>query len=70
MQIIVDKTLEILSKDFNLSKEDMLKEGVKYFLEKKLREIKSESYRITGKYKISLVEEFETLYREGVIYGG
>ena len=62
MQITVDKTLEILSKDFNLLKEDILKEGVKYFLEKKLRKIKSESYRITGKYKISSVEEFETLY--------
>jgi len=29
MQITVDKTLEILSKDFNLSKEDILKEGLK-----------------------------------------
>ena len=67
MQITVDKTLEILSKDFNLSKEDILKEGLKYFLEKRLREIKSDIYRITGKYKISSVEEFETLYRVGKI---
>ena len=67
MQITVDKTLEILSRDFNLSKEDILKEGLKYFLEKRLREIKSEIYRITGKYKISSVEEFETLYGEGKI---
>lgn len=67
MQITVDKTLEILSKDFNLSKEDILKEGLKYFLEKRLREIKSEIFRITGKYKISSIEEFEALYREGKI---
>lgn len=67
MQITADETLEIISKDFNLSKEAILKEGLKYFLERRLREIKSEIYRITGKYKISSVEEFETLYREGKI---
>lgn len=67
MQITANKALEILSKDFNLSEEAILKEGLKYFLERRLREIKSEIYRITGKYKISSVEEFETLYREGKI---
>jgi hypothetical protein len=67
MQITADKTLEIISKDFNLSKEEILKEGLKYFLERRLREIRSEIYRITGKYNISSVEEFETLYREGKI---
>ncbi len=67
MQITVDKTLEILSKDFNLSKEDILKEGLKYFLEKRLKEIKSEIFRIAGKYKVSSIEEFDRLYREGKI---
>lgn len=67
MQSAVNKTLDVLSKEFNLSSEAILKEGLRYFLERKLREIKSEIYRITGKYKIVSVEEFEALYKEGKI---
>jgi len=67
MQIETNKTLEILAKELNLSKDVIIKEGLKVFLEKKLREIKTEIFRITGKYKISSVEEFEELYKGGQI---
>jgi len=67
MQIETNKTLEVLAKEFSLSKDVIIKEGLKIFLERKLREIKTEIFRITGEYKISSVEEFEELYKRGEI---
>ena len=67
MQIETNKTLEVLSKEFSLSKDVIIKEGLKIFLERKLREIKTEIFRITGKYKITSVEEFEQLYKTGEV---
>ena len=55
---------EALSED---AKEEMIRESLKVFLEKKLREIKTEMYEIRVKYKVSSVEEFEELYRRGQI---
>ncbi len=60
-------TLEVLSKEFSLSKDEICREGVKYFLEKKLREIKTEIFKIAGRYKISSIEEFDELYKKGKI---
>jgi hypothetical protein len=65
MQTENNKTLEVLAKEFNLSKDTILKESLQIFLEKKLREIKTEIFKITGKYKISSIEEFEELYKKG-----
>jgi hypothetical protein len=45
----------------------MLREGLKLFLERKLREIKSEIFKIRTKYGVSSVEEFEELYRKGKV---
>ncbi len=67
MQTATNKTLEVLAKEFSLSKDVIIKEGLKIFLERRLREIKTEIFRITGKYKISSVEEFEELYKRGEI---
>ena len=67
MQTEPNKALEILSKEFSLSKNVIIEESLKIFLERKSREIKTEIFRITGKYKISSVEEFEGLYKRGEI---
>ena len=67
MQVETNKTLEIIAKEFSLSKDVVIQEGLKIFLERKLREIKTEIFRITGKYKISSVKEFEELYKKGEI---
>lgn len=65
MQIETNKTLDVLAKEFSLSKDAVIIEGLKIFLERKLREIKTEIFRITGKYNISSVEEFDKLYKRG-----
>ena len=50
MQTVTDKTLDVLAKEFSLSRDLLVKESLKVFLEKKLREIKTEVFRLTGKY--------------------
>ena len=67
MQAVTDKTLDILAKEFSLSRDLLVKESLKVFLERKLREIKTEVFRLTGKYSISSVEELEELYKKGQI---
>lgn len=59
------KELDALAEKLNLSKDEMLRESLKTFLERKLREIKTEIFKIRTKYGVSSVEEFEELYRKG-----
>jgi len=66
MQPKVEK-LDILAREFNLSKEAIIEESLTIFLERKLREIKTEIFKIRGKYGISSVEKLEELYRKGKI---
>ena len=61
------KELEDLAEKLNISKDEMIRESLKVFLERKLREIKAEIFEIRVKYKVSSVEEFEELYRRGEI---
>jgi len=59
--------LEMLAHQLNLSKDALIEESLKVFLQRKLREVKTEIFRIAGKYKISSVEELEELYRKGQV---
>ncbi len=63
----VKKIINALSEELNLSKENVIKEGVRTFLEKNLREVKAEIFRLTGKYGIRSVEEMEERYKEGTL---
>jgi len=59
--------IEALAKKLNIPKEEMLRESLKVFLERKLREVKTEIFKITTKYGISSIREFEELYKKGKI---
>ena len=61
------KELDALAEKLNLSKDEMLRESLKFFLERKLREIKTEIFKIRTKYSVSSAEEFEELYKKGKI---
>lgn len=61
------KEIEELAEKLNLSKEEILRESLKFFLERKLREIKTEVFSIRTKYGVSSVEELEEKYKKGEI---
>jgi len=62
MQII-----QTLSAEYHLSEDTIIQESLKVFLQKKLREIKTEIYKIYGKYQVSSVEALESCFENGTI---
>lgn len=44
-----------------------MKESLKTFLERLLRQVKAEILQITGRYRLASVEEMEARYREGTL---
>lgn len=65
--LLETEKIEILAQELNLPVDIIFRESLKTFVEKKLSEINSEIFEITGKYKISSFEEFENLYKKGII---
>lgn len=61
------KEIESLAEKLNLSKDEMLRGSLKVFIEKKLRELKTEIFKIRVRYGVSNVEEFEDRYKKGTI---
>lgn len=66
MQLEIKKLDEIAEK-LNIPKEDMVYESLKFFLERKLRELKAEIFKTASKYSIRSVQEFEEKYKKGEI---
>ncbi len=56
-----------ISVNMGIPKKDIIKEGIIAFLEKKLKEIKSEIYEISSKYHVNSIREFDELYKKGLI---
>ncbi|NPV07017.1 MAG: hypothetical protein HPY83_03510 [Anaerolineae bacterium] len=62
-----DAVLEAVAREFQVSKEDLLKKSLVVLLERHLREVKAEIFEITGRYGVSSVEEMEARYRAGTL---
>jgi len=67
MAIRTETMLKTVADELRLSEEDLLKEGLRTFLERRLREVKAEIFQITGRYGVSGVEEMEARYRDGTL---
>lgn len=60
-------TLSAVAQELHVSEEDLLRQGLRAFLERQLRQIKAQIFEITGRYAVSSVEEMEARYREGTL---
>lgn len=60
---ILDKAAEALQ----VSKEDMLKQGIRALLKRRLRTIEARIFEITGRYGVSSVRDMEQQYRQGTL---
>lgn len=61
----VEEVAEELARELGASKESILEQGLRSFLEKRLREVKVEIYQISSRYHVSSVAQMEERYREG-----
>ena len=64
---IDERDILSLAEKLNISKDEIIAEGVKSFLEKKLREIKTQIYEIHIKHNVSSVHDFELKYEKGEV---
>ena len=58
---------EEVAQELHLSPEEMLRQGARTLLERQLREVKAEIFRITGRYGVTSVEEMEAQYQDGTL---
>jgi hypothetical protein len=61
----VDAMIKEVSEEFNMPQDELLKQGIRTLLERRLREVKAEIFEIAGKYNVAGVSEMESRYREG-----
>lgn len=50
-----------------MPQDELLKQGIRTLLERRLREVKSEIFEIAGRHGVSDVEDMESRYREGTL---
>ena len=67
MVVRAETMLKTVAKELHLSEEDLLKQGLRTFLERQLREVKAEIFQITSRYGVSGVEEMEARYRDSTL---
>jgi hypothetical protein len=59
--------LSTVARELGISEDDLLKQGLRSFLERQLREVKAEIFEISGRYGVSSVTEMEAHYRDGTL---
>jgi hypothetical protein len=59
--------LSTVARELGISEDDLLKQGLRSFLEHQLREVKAEIFEISGRYGVSSVTEMEARYRDGTL---
>lgn len=67
MNLVAMQTIQTISTEFRLSQDAIIQESLKVFLEKKLREIKAEIFKIYGKYSVTSVEALESCFENGIV---
>ncbi len=63
----VQTVLKTTAEELRMSPDDLVVQGLRSFLERQLREVQTEIFRITGHYGVSSVEDMEARYRNGTL---
>jgi hypothetical protein len=59
--------LSAVAEELHVSEDDLLRQGLRSFLERQLRAIKTEIFEICGRYRVQSVEEMESRYNDGTL---
>jgi hypothetical protein len=62
-----NKILSTVARELKISEEELVKQGLRSFVERQLREVKAEIFELSGRYGVSSVEEMEARYRDGTL---
>jgi hypothetical protein len=61
------RILSTVARELGISEDDLLKQGLRSFLERQLREVKAEIFEISGRHGVSSVIEMDARYRDGTL---
>lgn len=62
-----DTILSTVAQELRIPEEDLVKQGVRGVLERRLREVKAEIFAISGRYGVSSIEEMDARYQSGTL---
>ncbi len=62
-----EEILEIIARELQVPKARILERSLKTYLERRLREVEVEIFRISSRHGVSSVEDMEKRYREGTL---
>ncbi len=67
--MVVDVTplLGTVAREFHLSEADLVRHGVRAFVERQLLQVQAQVLEINGKYQVSSVAEMEARYQNGTL---
>ena len=66
-QTRTEAVLGAAAQELRVSERDLMKQALHTLLKRRLREINVQIFEITGRYRVSSVEEMEARYREGAL---
>jgi hypothetical protein len=61
----VNTILEAVAQELQMPENELVKEGLRTFLERRLRAVKAEIFAIHSQYGVDSVEEMDARYRDG-----
>ena len=67
MAVPASSILSTVARELQISEDDLLREGLRSFLERQLRRLKAEIFEITGRYGVSSVGEMEARLRDATL---
>ena len=70
MAVPAKNILSKIAQDLGLSEDDLLKQGMRSFLEQQLRKTNADIFEICGRYGIKNVNEMEERYKDGSLKEG
>ena len=70
MTVVVSPALSAVARALNLPEADLFQQAARALLERRLREVKAEIFRLCGQYGVSSVAEMEARYREDTLEEG
>jgi hypothetical protein len=59
--------LSTVAQELQISEDELLRQGLRSYLEEQLRSVKAELLALYGRYNVRSVEEMESRYRDGTL---
>jgi hypothetical protein len=67
MVVEVTPLLETIAQELQLSESDLVRHGVRAFVERQLLQVNAQVLEITGRYRVSSVAEMDARYQQGAL---